>query len=599
MKFRIRKIEVYTAIIFSLLVSIGIGYSLLNTKLSINGVSLISKNTWSVYFDNLVENGDGITVNVPAYIKNDRLSIGVGLTLEKPGDVYGFTVDVVNDGTIDAVLEKIEITGLSDSQKKSIDCGVRYASGARIMVNDSLKTGTRNKIEFYVKYRTNISVEDLPTEDQAISLKIVMQYAQDSGNSVDVKRLAFIISRSAVLDNAGSEFVINGSGIDFSLGSSDTNGKGVYTLSSTAGDANPIYYYRGSVAHNNVKFANFCWKMVRTTSTGGVKLLYNGIPNADGGCNNTSSNSQISASAFNNDATSAGSIAEVGYKFGNQYKVTSRSTATTIGFVYANYVTYDFTANQYTLQDTFVSTSDWQNNYTEINEKYHYTCFSTDSVCSEVYYIYYGGNPTISYYLPLTNGKVIEDIVNEQTVNSTNANNSIIKEVLENWYKENMTDYTDILEDTVWCNDRSVYNYNGWNKDISSQTDGLYFNGYDRTSLKFTPFLGCINSNDSFTVSIANGNGHLTYPVGLLTSDEALLGGTGNSYLNSAGDFWLLTPSHFARDGAHNYYFTNTGQILSSNIVNTELGVRPVISLKTGMVVKSGIGTVDDPFVVE
>lgn len=39
-----------------------------------------------------------------------------------------------------------------------------------------------------------------------------------------------------------------------------------------------VYYYYGKAENNNVLFANYCWKIVRTTDTGGVKLLYNGVP---------------------------------------------------------------------------------------------------------------------------------------------------------------------------------------------------------------------------------------------------------------------------------------------------------------------------------
>ena len=40
--------------------------------------------------------------------------------------------------------------------------------------------------------------------------------------------------------------------------------------------ANPVYYFKGDVKDNNVLFAGYCWKIVRTTDTGGVKLIYNG-----------------------------------------------------------------------------------------------------------------------------------------------------------------------------------------------------------------------------------------------------------------------------------------------------------------------------------
>ena len=70
-------------------------------------------------------------------------------------------------------------------------------------------------------------------------------------------------------------------GVDFSK-TSDEDGlngegtKGVYLRSGTENDDYPIYYYRGAVEDNNVIFNNICWKAVRTTDTGGVKLIYNG-----------------------------------------------------------------------------------------------------------------------------------------------------------------------------------------------------------------------------------------------------------------------------------------------------------------------------------
>ena len=37
-----------------------------------------------------------------------------------------------------------------------------------------------------------------------------------------------------------------------------------------------IYYYTGSMPNNNVILGDYCWQMVRTTKTGGVKMIYNG-----------------------------------------------------------------------------------------------------------------------------------------------------------------------------------------------------------------------------------------------------------------------------------------------------------------------------------
>ena len=85
-----------------------------------------------------------------------------------------------------------------------------------------------------------------------------------------------IMKKDAVMDNVASDNVTSSSGINFGQVSSDTNGKGVYMRAGTETDPYPIVYYRGAVEDNNVIFNNKCWKAVRTTDTGGVKLIYNG-----------------------------------------------------------------------------------------------------------------------------------------------------------------------------------------------------------------------------------------------------------------------------------------------------------------------------------
>ena len=52
---------------------------------------------------------------------------------------------------------------------------------------------------------------------------------------------------------------------------------GLYTGEGSDTYANPVYYYKGNVKNNNVLFGGFCWKIVRTTETGGVKIVYNGV----------------------------------------------------------------------------------------------------------------------------------------------------------------------------------------------------------------------------------------------------------------------------------------------------------------------------------
>ena len=46
--------------------------------------------------------------------------------------------------------------------------------------------------------------------------------------------------------------------------------------------ASKVYFDR-CIDHRNIIFGNFCWQVVRTTETGGTKLIYNGEP-VDGKC---------------------------------------------------------------------------------------------------------------------------------------------------------------------------------------------------------------------------------------------------------------------------------------------------------------------------
>ena len=103
-------------------------------------------------------------------------------------------------------------------------------------------------------------------------------------------------------------------GIDYSKVNSSTNGEGVYLFDETKNDTKPVYFFRGTHRlNNNLLYANLCWKIVRTTETGGVRAVYNGSP-VNGKCTNTTgSNTQIGESKFNPTYTVK---QHVGYMYG-------------------------------------------------------------------------------------------------------------------------------------------------------------------------------------------------------------------------------------------------------------------------------------------
>ena len=391
--------------------------------------------------------------------------------------------------------------------------------------------------------------------------------------------------------------------IDFSKQSSTDGTKGIYTTTNTENNV-PVYYYRGAVDNNHVLFANFCWRIVRTTETGGVKLIYDGKP-SNGQCNNTGADTTIGNIQFN---TSSNSPAYVGYMYNTAHTVSNKDITTLSGnIVFGNDATYDASTGKYTLKDTKILTnpSNWGTEYSNYTDRYHYTCFSSGTTCQSVYYIHIiYSEDKHAYYFTLTNGKKPKDLLNDMFEGNINVKESNAKVKIDAWYKTNMTSYTSKLEDTGFCNDRTYYNFNssGWNKDYSNYDKWLNFGSTQRLSNRKLS-LGCPRQLDKFSVSTNNGNGALTYPVGMITAEEMAYAG---------GVIWQTNTSYYLYKGINNLFFSPYGFTVwgaaefglnsSGNFgyySASPLGGRPVVSLKQGIAVASGSGTSSSPYIVE
>lgn len=415
-------------------------------------------------------------------------------------------------------------------------------------------------------------------------------------NPPQLVTLTTAIKEEIVMDNKPSKYVINSNGIDFSRTSSDNNGKGIYIRAGTENDINPIYYFRGEVDNNNVLFANICWKIVRTTEKGGVKLIYNGTLK-DGTCSNTEYETEFESKAYNEKSSS---IAYLGYMYGNSYdgKTSLLNPGSGIDYVYGNDVEYS--NGKYTLKDTYVSENGWAVDYETIGSRYHYTCFTTSDTCEKVNYIYKYNTINNGYYIVLENGKTVETALQEMTSESSNTVSSPIKSKIDKWYEENLIEYTDKLEDSIWCNDRTISYKGGWDKDTPADRE-IEFSPLARHTSKEVK-LTCSNKSDSFTVSKDYGNGNLKYPIGLLTMDEAKLAGGTTSYLASDKLWWLLSPRGFGYYGlyAYNFLIEPSGSIIYVySVFNTAGNVRPAITLKANTKIKKGDGTINNPYIIK
>ena len=115
----------------------------------------------------------------------------------------------------------------------------------------------------------------------------------------------------------------------------------------------------------------------------------------------------------------------------------------------------------------------------------------------------------------------------------------------------------------------------------------------------------CAQTEDCFTVSSSKGNGELSYPVGLITVDEAAFAGgvylTVNReyYLYSGQTYWTMSPFSFDSTNANAYvWYIDAGGPLYMNWVASAYGVRPVVNLKNGIKALSGDGTASNPYVI-
>ena len=167
---------------------------------------------------------------------------------------------------------------------------------------------------------------------------------------------------------------------------------------------------------------------------------------------------------------------------------------------------------------------------------------------------------------------------------NSNVENGI-KRTVDTWYDNNIKGYESYIADTEFCEQYKV----------SPQTN--YYNAGNETVVakeNYTSNFKC--STDK------NGKGIITSKVGLLTYDEAVHAGnypgkSSTSYITNVNYwYWLMSPVGVFNKYARAWYVDSGGFIINFS-VSTSGVVRPVISLKTGLLA-TGSGTSDDPYLI-
>ena len=179
-----------------MLLLLGIGFAALTANLKINGTVDVSKASWDVHFENVSITEGSVTAN-PAPTSDDETTTEMtyAVNFTKPGDFYEFTVDIVNDGTIDAMVDSVSNNAYADSESTTpielpsyLESYICYVTERNYCIeyrkNDFLEHNKSHKIKVRIEFKKDIETSDLPREeDTSLVFKFNANYKQADENA--------------------------------------------------------------------------------------------------------------------------------------------------------------------------------------------------------------------------------------------------------------------------------------------------------------------------------------------------------------------------------------------------------------------------------
>ena len=168
-----------------LILGLGIGYAYINSDLNINGTAQVNSANWDVHWANIQVTNGSVEASSPTI--SNQTTVNYNITLNTPGDYYEFTVDAVNGGSIDAMIDTIDsklngatITTLPDY----LNYTVTYSDGVPLEANHQLLHNTTEKYKVRIEYRTDIELNQLPTTNQSLTLQFTVTYRQATDDAI-------------------------------------------------------------------------------------------------------------------------------------------------------------------------------------------------------------------------------------------------------------------------------------------------------------------------------------------------------------------------------------------------------------------------------
>ena len=266
---RRNKLKLNNKAIAVLAIFLAVGFAYISSAVNIGGVFTLFKSTWDIHFDNVQVTEGSVSATTPSFdSQHPQLDLSVSLT--NPGDYYEFTIDAVNNGDIDGMLDTFSDLGLTEEQLAYLKYTVTYADGEELAKYQELNAGDTCTFKIRIEFRDDIPASDLPAGGASLSLGFDVSYVRADSNRIRRRAentLYNVLKTEAESGGLAKKYTgEHQDSIDASKSTKD------------------VYYFYGSNTENknkinemnNIIFGNQCWKMYRTTDTGGVKLIYNG-----------------------------------------------------------------------------------------------------------------------------------------------------------------------------------------------------------------------------------------------------------------------------------------------------------------------------------
>ena len=170
------------SILFMLIAGLTVAFAALSTTLNINGTAYLDAAKWGIRFENLsspTKIGSATTTGTAKIEESKAAEItGINVGLSIPGDKIVYTVDLVNKGTINAKIDNIKKTVLTQEQQRYLTFKVTDPNGYEIKQGDILEKGETKKITITIEFIKDLTKEDLPKQTSTISLSYKLNFVQ-------------------------------------------------------------------------------------------------------------------------------------------------------------------------------------------------------------------------------------------------------------------------------------------------------------------------------------------------------------------------------------------------------------------------------------